>query len=434
MRNTTVELQKGLIMNARQATSSSSRVRNGVTSAVLALVAVMTSVLIAAQTTPAPVHAIAGLTIDVITWDVVGLDSNNEAVGPDTFPIGVHVCNTTGSSITDVFATLSWDSVNSYITNDGAATYDVGTLAASNCADAYFSMKVARNDLARISTRDYHVTATGTGGYTVSTQNRRITVENLVSQNRNQIDRIAGSGGCNVGFTVCDPAPTALTVGNTYTYKLYGNTSTAYEQLEATISFPGTIFTVLSVTGAYEVPNTYSGVSPYADACGWIDDRTGVNFNECGPTIPAAFSGSSGKAGGNVVITYVAKVIAAGSGNLDGLFYDFSGSSFHYNSDFGGGALVAVTATDPGSSPTPSASPSPSGSADPSVSPSPSGSIDPSSSPEASGDGGGVPSTNTDRYGGFGAISLTILAIWLAGFALLVRKRDEGRVSARTKR
>ncbi len=40
----------------------------------------------------------AGITVTPITWDVVGLDSNAPATGPDVFPVGARVCNTTGGA------------------------------------------------------------------------------------------------------------------------------------------------------------------------------------------------------------------------------------------------------------------------------------------------------------------------------------------------
>ena len=33
------------------------------------------------------------LTIEPMTWNVIGLDSNNVNVGPNRFPIGARVCN-----------------------------------------------------------------------------------------------------------------------------------------------------------------------------------------------------------------------------------------------------------------------------------------------------------------------------------------------------
>lgn len=372
--------------------------------------------LLASVLSPVPVSATSGLTIDVITWDLMGLDSNDVTTGPDTFPIGVKVCNTTGGTVADVAADLTWETANSYIATDGPASFSIGSLAASACDYAYFSVKITRDTAAWFTSRDYNVTATATGGYTVSTQNRQVYVEKLVSQNRNTIDKIAGAGGCDATFTTCDPAPTAVSVGSTYTYKLYGSTSTDYEQLEATISFPGSIFKVLSVSAAFENPSSYVGISPYGDACAWIDDKTDINFNDCGAGNPD-FASNAYKVGGDTVTTYIVEVIGTGSANLDGLFYDFSGSSFHYNSDFGSGTYrIAVTATSPGSSPTPT------------------GSAEASASPEASGDGGGLPSTTTSGQGDIKAFTLAVFALWLALFGLLLRERKSKATSAHLKR
>ncbi|MEJ2447747.1 MAG: hypothetical protein P8Y37_07375, partial [Anaerolineales bacterium] len=38
-------------------------------------------------------YAAASLTIEPLTWNVIGLDSNNVNVGPNNFPVGARVCN-----------------------------------------------------------------------------------------------------------------------------------------------------------------------------------------------------------------------------------------------------------------------------------------------------------------------------------------------------
>lgn len=64
---------------------------------------------------PKAVSAAPSLTITPITWNVIGLDSNNVKVGPDTFPVGARVCNTGDAVVGDLVATFNWDSVNTYI-------------------------------------------------------------------------------------------------------------------------------------------------------------------------------------------------------------------------------------------------------------------------------------------------------------------------------
>src|SRR5690349_2699922 len=54
------------------------------------------------------------LTITPITWNVVGLDSNNVNVGPNNFPVGARVCNT-GSAASNLVATFVWDTSNPYV-------------------------------------------------------------------------------------------------------------------------------------------------------------------------------------------------------------------------------------------------------------------------------------------------------------------------------
>lgn len=132
-----------------------------------------------------------------------------------------------------------------------------------------------------------------------------------------------------------------LVVGNTYTIQLIGGTATqGYEQFEAFINFPNTIFQILSVSTTYSANTSIYVSSPndklYADACLWENDPTSPNYRAC--------VGVAGKTGGsNVVTTYSIRILGGGgtSQALNTLLYDFSGSSFHYNADFSTGARIA---------------------------------------------------------------------------------------------
>lgn len=72
-----------------------------------------------------PVIASATLTITPITWDVVGLDSNDPVnSGPQDFPVGVRVCSTT--AVTNVPVSFSWDDgMNAY--TGGPSSFRVET-------------------------------------------------------------------------------------------------------------------------------------------------------------------------------------------------------------------------------------------------------------------------------------------------------------------
>jgi len=295
----------------------------------------------------------AGITVTPITWDVVGLDSNSPASGPNVFPVGARACNTSGGPLTNVVSTWEWDSANAYINLQNVPTDALGSMVAGACVDTYYNVLITQIAAAYDATRQHQIKLTSTEGSTGETPvGRQIYVEKLVSQNRNSTKAISGPGGCNLAYTVCDPPDVTLTVGQTYTYKVYGETASNYEQVEAFINFPDSIFRVNSASATYENPTGATGTSPYADACGWNPNPGTANYKKC--VGPDNYTG--GKVGGRVVVTYNVTIEHAAPGFLQSLFYDFSGSSFHYNSDFTDSSLglafesfwpltVAVTGT-----------------------------------------------------------------------------------------
>jgi len=82
------------------------------------------------------------LTITPITWNVVGLDSNDVNSGPNNFPVGARVCNTGDSAATNVTSTFVWDSADAFINlRPGSLTQFTGadavaSLTAGSCHEA----------------------------------------------------------------------------------------------------------------------------------------------------------------------------------------------------------------------------------------------------------------------------------------------------------
>ena len=286
--------------------------------------------------TPAiPARAATTLTVTPITWNIIGLDSNNPTSGPNRFPVGARVCSSV--STTNVVVDWYWDTMNANIDlRPGSLNQiTIDSISAGGCFDAYFEVEVNRVAGAYDTVRRYHITATDKSG-TVSTPTpREMYVEHLISQNRNGITNIKLNG-------VSIPAGGTMTlvVGNTYTIELDGFTATqGYNQLESFINFPNTIFQVLSVSTTYSA-NTSPYVSNpndrlFADACRWDNDPNSPNYRSC--------IGGDYKSGGTVTTVYSVKIIGGGgtSQNLNTLLYDFSGSSFHYNADYAIGGRVA---------------------------------------------------------------------------------------------
>ncbi|HEX9332935.1 MAG TPA: hypothetical protein VF896_13675, partial [Anaerolineales bacterium] len=81
------------------------------------------------------VSAAAILKIELITWNIVGLDSNNVTVGPNHFPVGARVCNKGDTAATNISSTFVWDSVDSFVNlRSGTLSNFTGTNAVSSLA------------------------------------------------------------------------------------------------------------------------------------------------------------------------------------------------------------------------------------------------------------------------------------------------------------
>ncbi|MCC6616139.1 MAG: DUF11 domain-containing protein [Anaerolineae bacterium] len=286
------------------------------------------------------------LSIEPITWNVVGLDSNSPATGPQDFPVGAEVCNISGATVNAITVTFAWTTANAYIDLRGTTpdTINIPTLAAGACYDAYFEIEVVRDAAAYNTARRYVITATA-GAESASTPvPREIFVEHLISQNRNATrDLRYGPVGADCGTlqSVAAGGALNLVVGQSYRLCLFATTATqGYEQLETFLTLPNTIFQVISVETDYSA-NTSGNVSTtdhpqlYADACYWETDPNSPNYRACNV--------SSLKAGGTIVTAYDVTILSGGgtSYSLHSLIYDFSGSSFHYNSDYDSAARTA---------------------------------------------------------------------------------------------
>ena len=277
----------------------------------------------------------AGLTVTPVSWNVVGLDSNNTTIGPDTFQIGARVCNTGGTAVSNVVGDFIWDSTNVFINLSGASTLNLSSLNAGACTDFYYPVTIIRSSLAYNATRSYHIAVSATGISTITTPTpREIYVEKIISQNRNSVQSIVG--------------PTTVYVGQTYTYTVNATTATqGYEQLEAFLNLSNVIFQVQAIATTYTSPPAATNDKFYADACGWDNNPLSATYRSC--IGPANYSG--GKAGGTISSTYTVKILSTGVTTASALIMDFSGSSYHYNNDFGLGVnsitIIAIPAPVP---------------------------------------------------------------------------------------
>lgn len=281
------------------------------------------------------------LSITPITWGVIGLDSNNTAVGPDTFPVGARVCNVGGAAAGNVTGSITFPAGNAAaISLVGTSSVNFGTLTfgsappsqytilntPANCADFYFNVQITRAAASYNQTRQFVITASSSNAASVATPSpREVYVEKLLSQNRNSVLSISG--------------PTSVFVGDTATYVFATKTAPGgYDEFENFIIWPNTIFRVLQAASIYATPVGGVNSTLYADACGWDAVPTSPTYRSC--IGPANYVGG---AGGTITTTFVLQVLGVGTTAASGVVHDFSGSSYHYNADYGA-ITVNITA------------------------------------------------------------------------------------------
>lgn len=266
----------------------------------------------------------AQINITPTTWNVIGLDSNNVSVGPNTFQVGARACNAGSATLYNLRSEFFWDSANAYINLGGASVVRWRSLAPGACVDFYFPVVVTRTAAAYNTARRFHIGTGADGVGAVSTPTpRELYVEKLLSQGRNTVNSIEG--------------PSTVYIGQTYNYTINADTATqGYPQIETFLNLSNVTYQVLAVSTTYSAPSGATSDKFYADACGWQNNPTLPNYRSC--VGPEQYPG--GKAGGTASTTYTVKILGVtGTASAGSLILDFSGSSYHYAS----GPTLAIT-------------------------------------------------------------------------------------------
>lgn len=275
------------------------------------------------------------LCIDPISWNIIGLDSNKAVPpnndGPDTFMVGARACNKGAATLTSVTATYNTvGAVNPNINLADNSTLTVDEIRPGRCEDFYFNGQISRVNAAYFTSQGYTVTVTSGALSAVTPSNRALYIEQLNSQNRNQVSALTG--------------PTSLQVGGIYTFNVIWSTAPGgYEQLEHFVSLANTNFRLLSSYSTYDAPVGATNTAIYADGCGWDNNILSGTYRSC--IGPQGYPG--GKTGGNVNTYFTVQILGStpvSGSRLRALIYDFSGSSYHYNTDYNTAAGLVVNA------------------------------------------------------------------------------------------
>lgn len=281
---------------------------------VTALIAMLVPLVLAA-----PAQAVTTLTAEIVSWQIVGLDSNDPtAAQPEFFMVQAKVTNTGAEPAPTTAANLSFgaptptDCGGPCIFLVSPATYTIGTLAPGQTADAFWTIRVAKTAAALGTETPVTVTATsGNSAPVTATQQPRtglcnpgtpggiLRVESLISQNRNEVISYTVGPG-----TQRPDGSWEVVLGTSFDVTVLAHTATTYEEISvpAIVDPSGTI-TPVSTNFAYEFGGT-------------DDDIYSLG------------------AGGNVTAVYSYSAASIGTVTLSQLIYDCSGGSFHYNSDY----------------------------------------------------------------------------------------------------
>src|SRR4051812_22500454 len=99
--------------------------------------------------------AVTTLTVTPVTWNIVGLDSNNPPSGPRFFPVGARVCSSVAT--TSVAVNFVFDSANANVNlrAGSPSSINIPSIGAGLCADAYFEVDVTQTAGAYDTARRY---------------------------------------------------------------------------------------------------------------------------------------------------------------------------------------------------------------------------------------------------------------------------------------
>ena len=238
------------------------------------------------------------------SWDIIGLDSNKPGPpkneGPNQFLIQIHVANTGTEPATNVMATFTWTSSNAYVNlhSSEPASKTIGTIpvealpAERGVRDAFFLIEVTRTAAAYDTSRSYTVTITGSNFPGPPTITGNLYVQHLVSQNRNSVTSVT-------------PLTLTPVVGEIFTVDVDSDTSTNYDRITTpVIGYDPSMVQPIGVVTTYGATTSYDILQI---------DAGGTVF-QCHWTLRA---------------------VAVGATFLGPYIYDRTGSSYHYNKDYG---------------------------------------------------------------------------------------------------
>lgn len=275
-----------------------------------------------------PAEAATTLTAEIVSWQIIGLDSNDINGSPEKFLVQVRITNTGSETATGVSATLVLGSPvdlgigpianpcgGACIALVSPATDTVADIPAGQSADAFWTVRVVRSLEAYETLTPITVTASAANAGTVTatqvnrqpppcgaheTPGSTLLVEGLISQARNDVLSYSLTGGIQR-----PDGSWEVVLGSQFTVTVLAETTVDYPEI--------------SVPAITDPTGTITPIS------------TDFTFSQGTPSDDDIYTLN---AGGSVTANYRYDAAAIGTLTLSQLIYDCSGNSFHYNPDY----------------------------------------------------------------------------------------------------
>ncbi|MGC9308630.1 MAG: hypothetical protein ACP5FL_07635, partial [Thermoplasmatota archaeon] len=234
------------------------------------------------------------LDVNIVSWDTIGIDSNNPTgEGPNCSLIQIRVSNTGSYNATNVTVAFTWTSSNTYVYlhPHESTTKNIGTIQNGKSKDVFFTICITRDKNAKGTSRAYTVSITSdNSNSTTASQTLLVTDKGLINQNQNSI----------INYALSDASPSVGDYVNVY---INLTTSRGIERITFPVEYDPAIVEIVNFSVTYPGPADSSII--------YLDNNPGS---------------------GDYNATYTFRVIGSGTADLNPYLIDkTSGVNLHYD-------------------------------------------------------------------------------------------------------
>ncbi len=200
-----------------------------------------------------PVKAQVSLTLVILSYDRIGIDSNNpngtdsqgNPIGPDRSNIQARITNNGSEPATNVVVSFQWTTANTYVNLSPYETVvaSLGNLNPGQQMDIFWLVEIARNKSAVNTTRGFRIDVTS--DQTSAAASQTLTVEGLNSQSQDSSNIVN--------------APSTVYVGDTFVVEAEATINRSPSYISFPLQFDRSLFELCQVRLDYYMNANFSG-------------------------------------------------------------------------------------------------------------------------------------------------------------------------------